>query len=67
MNPLVRTKKETQLFEGRRGSDAAATAGTLSNTVFARPVMCEAGPEEPFDEHTAWIFCPTLTRHRPAG
>ena len=25
--------------------------------------MCEAGREEPFDELSAWIFSPTLTRH----
>ena len=31
--------------------------------VVARPVMCEAGWEEPFDELSAWIFSPTLTRH----
>ena len=41
------------------------------------PVACEAGREEPFDELSAWIFSPTLTRHshliptltrhRPAG
>ena len=29
----------------------------------ARPVMCEAGREEPFDELSAWIFSPTLTQH----
>ena len=26
--------------------------------------MCEVGREEPFDELSAWIFSPTLTRHR---
>ena len=40
---------------------------TLSTTVFARPEMCEAGREEPFDELPPWIFSPTLTRHRPKG
>ena len=29
----------------------------------ARPVMCEAGREEPFDELSAWTFSPTLTWH----
>ena len=27
----------------------------------------DTDPAQPFDKHTAWIFCPTLTRHRPAG
>ena len=31
--------------------------------VVARPEMCEAGREEPFDELSAWIPGPTLTRH----
>ena len=31
--------------------------------VVAGPVLCEAGREEQSDELTAWIFCPTLTRH----
>ena len=31
--------------------------------VVAGPVLCVAGREEQSDELTAWIFCPTLTRH----
>ena len=31
--------------------------------VVARPEMCEAGREEPFDEHTPWIFYAGRPRH----
>ena len=32
--------------------------------VVARPEMCGAGLEEPFDDLPAWIFGPALTQHR---
>ena len=67
-------KSSVPVFLHRPGSRRLASGRNRQNVTTLSPCsllpsrssgtpMCGAGREEPFDELSAWIFSPTLTRH----